>query len=361
MLMISQRIVPITLVALVSACIGRLPQAADHQAAPAERGHGNTGIRRSDDASGLPIPPGPGNLARPSGVTGNLTILPWAGFKAAVTYTFDDGSSSQIDHYDELQALGVPVTFYLTTGSPQAANPVWARALKDGHELGNHSKTHAQSGRASDIDAATDFIQKTFGVATWTMASPFGDPSYPPLASRRFLVNRGVVPGLIGVSDSVDPFDLPAYGPPQEAPAGVLNAQVETARTNGKWRIFLLHGFVGGNDGAYMPIRFADFAASVNYAKSRGDVWIDSMVAVASYWRGQRAVAACQPKKTGPITTWTWALPAHFPPGKYLRVRINGGTLTQNGQPIPWNPNGYYEIALDPGTLTLSPDPPDAP
>jgi peptidoglycan/xylan/chitin deacetylase (PgdA/CDA1 family) len=350
------RFAPSFLIVLSSACIGRLPQAADKQTARAERGHGNTGIRRSDDPSGLPIPPGPGNVSRPSGAPGNLTILPWAGFKAAVTYTFDDGSSSQTDHYDELQALGVPVTFYLTTGNPQAANPVWARALKDGHELGNHSKSHAQNGRASDIDAASDFIQRTYGVPTWTMASPFGDPSYPPLAGRRFLVNRGVVPGLIGVNDPVDPFDLPAWGPSQEASAGVLNAQVDSARQAGKWRIFLLHGFVGGNDGAYMPIRFADFAANVNHAKSLGDVWIDSMVSIASYWRGQRAVAAAQSTKTGTTTTWTWSLPKNFPPGKYLRVRIDGGTLSQNNQPLPWNPHGYYEIALDAGTLTLSPD-----
>ena len=341
---------------LSSACIGRLPQAADNQAARAERGQGNTGARRSEDASGLPIPPGPGNQARPAGAPGNLTILPWAGFRAAVTYTFDDANSSQIEHYDELQALGVPVTFYLTTGKPEAANPIWARALKDGHELGNHSKTHPQSARAADIDAATDFIKRTFGVATWTMASPFGDPSYPPMASRRFLVNRGVVPGPIGVNDSVNPFDLPASVPPQEASAGVLNAEVNAAHQAGKWRIFLLHGFVGGSDGAYMPIRFADFAASVNHAKSLGDLWIDSMVSVASYWRGQRAVAAAPSTKTGATNTWTWSLPKNFPPGKYLRVRVDGGTLAQNGQPLPWNSHGYYEIALDTGTLTLSPD-----
>jgi peptidoglycan/xylan/chitin deacetylase (PgdA/CDA1 family) len=290
-----------------------------------------------------------------------MVVLPWAGFKAAVTYTFDDGNSSQIEHYDELQALGVPMTFYLTTGKPEAKDPVWARALKDGHELGNHSKSHAQRGRASDIDAATDFIKLTFGVATWTMASPFGDPSYPPLAGSRFLVNRGVIPGRIGVSDSVDPFDLPAYGPSQEASAGVLNAQMETARTGGKWRIFLFHGFVGGTDNAYMPMRFDEFAAHVNYTKSHGDVWMDSMVAVAAYWRGQRALAAAQPKKLGTTTTWAWPLPPNFPPGRYLRVRVDGGTLSQNGQPLPWNPHGYYEVALDVGTLTLTADAPASP
>jgi peptidoglycan/xylan/chitin deacetylase (PgdA/CDA1 family) len=352
-----QRFVPLLFLVTSSACIGRLPQAADKQTSHAERGHGNTGIRHSDDVSGLPIPAGPDNLARPSGAPKNLTILPWAGFKAAVTYTFDDANSSQIEHYDELQALGVPVTFYLTTNKPEAANPVWARALKDGHELGNHTQTHPQIARGSDIDAATAFIKRTFGVDTWTMASPFGDPSYPPMASGRFLVNRGVARGYIGVRDGLNPFDLPAFAPPQVVSARVLNADVEWARVQGKWRIFLLHGFEGSSGGDYSPIKFADFAANVNYAKSRGDLWIGSMVEVASYWRGHRALAAATdyPTKSGATTTWTWALPPHFPPGKYLRVRVDGGTLSQNGQPLPWNPHGYYEIALDAGTLTLSP------
>ena len=52
----------------------------------------------------------------PSGTPGNLTVLDWAGFKAAVSYTFDDTNSSQIEHYAELQALGVRMTFYLITG-----------------------------------------------------------------------------------------------------------------------------------------------------------------------------------------------------------------------------------------------------
>jgi hypothetical protein len=103
-------------------------------------------------------------------------------------------------------------------------------------------------------------------------------------------------------------------------------------------------------------VKIDEFVASVNHAKSKGDVWIDSMVAVASYWRGQRAVAAASSTASGASTTWTWTLPTRFPPGKYLRVKVDGGTLSQNGKPLPWNEHGYYEVALDAGSLTLSPD-----
>jgi hypothetical protein len=49
--------------------------------------------------SGLPVPPGASDRPRPSGAPGNLTVLDWAGFKSALTYTFDDGQPSQIAHY----------------------------------------------------------------------------------------------------------------------------------------------------------------------------------------------------------------------------------------------------------------------
>ncbi|HEY2405876.1 MAG TPA: polysaccharide deacetylase, partial [Polyangiaceae bacterium] len=56
----------------------------------------------------------------------------------------------------------------------------------------------------------------------------------------------------------------------------------------------------------------------------------------------------------GDNTSWHWQLPAHFPPGRSLRVAVDGGTLSQNGRPLVWDAHGYYEIALDAGSLHWS-------
>jgi hypothetical protein len=118
----------------------------------------------------------------------------------------------------------------------------------------------------------------------------------------------------------------------------------------------LVHGFSGGTDGAYQPISIDEFVASVNHAKSLGDVWIDSVVNVGAYWRAQKMFAAIAPTVSGNSKTWTWTLPPHFPPGKILRVKVGGGTLTQpGGRTLAWDDHGYYEVALDAGSLTLSP------
>jgi peptidoglycan/xylan/chitin deacetylase (PgdA/CDA1 family) len=305
--------------------------------------------------SGLPVPPGAANVPKPSGTAVGLAVLDWAGFKGAVTYTFDDANSSQIAHYSELQALGVRLTFYLITGKTEASNAIWAQAVKDGHELANHTKSHLSAGTGQDIDDATTFIKQKFGVDVWTMAAPNGAAVYTDLAKTRFLINRGVANGLIGPNDSTDPFTLFCYIPEEGSAASALNSQIDAARTAGKWRVVLVHGFTGGSDGAYKPVAIGEFTSSVAHTKSLTDMWIDSMVNVGAYWRGQKAFSSVTATTSGSDKVWTWTLPAHFPPKKYLRVKVDGGTLKQSGTALSWDSHGYYEVALDAGSLTLSP------
>ena len=52
------------------------------------------------------------------------------------------------------------------------------------------------------------------------------------------------------------------------------------------------------------------------------------MVNVGAYRSGQKVLAAALPKTEGDETVWSWTLPNHFPPGKYLRVTVDGGALS---------------------------------
>lgn len=303
----------------------------------------------------LPAPPSPGNVPVPAGTPGGVQVLDWAGFTAAVSYTFDDTNSSQIEHYPELNALGVRMTFYLITNKADFKDPIWVQALADGHELGNHTRTHPEDDDGADVDAATVDIETQFGVPPQTMAAPYGKPVYADLAETRFFINRGVSNGLVGPKDNTNPFNLYCFIPNEGALAGDFNEQLDEAVEDKKWRIVLVHGFAGGSDQAYQPVEVGEFVAAVQYAKDKQNVWIDSVVNVGAYWLGQKAFDAATVTTNGAEQTWTWTLPPHFPAGHVLRVTATGGKLSQNGTPLAWDSRGYYEVSLDAKTLTLSP------
>jgi peptidoglycan/xylan/chitin deacetylase (PgdA/CDA1 family) len=316
----------------------------------------------SSGPSDLPIPPGSSSVPRPAGSVANLKVLPWAAFGAAVTYTFDDSSPSQIDHYADIDAAGVPVTFYLTTNNATsaAAQTTWKTARAAGHELGNHTVHHcyfdqacggAPAGSsASEVDDATTFIKGTLGAPdVWTLAYPYGDTGYEPLAKDRFFLARGG--GTVKPGGTSDPWNLPIFAASGGEAASVFIDRIDAARGEGSWLIFLFHSLAPDNEAWYAPVDVANVTASIDHAKSSGDTWIDTLANVGAYWIGQGLVEKAATTGSASLETWTWSVPAHFPPGRFVRVTVDGGTLSQ-GSTLDWNGHGFYEVSLDAGTLT---------
>lgn len=303
------------------------------------------------------LPPAPveANVAAPAGAAGGLTVLNWAGFTAAASYTFDDTNSSQIENYAALNGLGVHFTFYLITGKSEIKDAVWKQALLDGHEIGNHTDSHNEDDDGTDVDAATTFIQTEFGITPYTMAAPYGKSVYADLAETRYFINRGVNGGSMGAGDNTNPFNIYCFIPSEAAPAKDFTDEIDAAIAAKKWHVALVHGFTGGSDSAYQPVDINEFVTAVQYAKDQKSVWLDSVVNVGAYWLGQKSFNAATVAASGADQVWTWTLPEHFPPGHVLRVTVTGGKLSQNGTPLVWDSHGYYEVSLDAKSLTLSP------
>lgn len=319
--------------------------------------------------SDLPVPLGDDDFPRPSGVPGNLVILDWAGFKGAVTYTYDDAQPSHIAHYDELEATGVDMTFYVSTNVNWIPNfdAVWAQAVKDGHEIGNHTVSHPYADLTgscfgeplatidAEIDECTKYIIEHFGQPeVWTMASPFGDVGWKEVAKSRFLLNRGVGGDMIAPNDNSDPFNLPCYMANTGETAEIFNSLIDKAQVDGRWLIFTFHTINPTEDNWYAPVDISEITKSINHAKSLENVWIDTLANIGAYWIGQKLISSVTPTKSGKDFIWQWKLPTHFPKGKFVRVKVDGGTLKQGEKILPWNSHGYYEVALDEGSLTLT-------
>lgn len=326
--------------------------------------------------SSLPTPPAD-HIPRPSGRPENLRVLDWAGFRGAVSYTFDDSQPSQIEHYAELQAAGVPMTFYLSSGwadtSPQY-EATWRRAVRDGHEIGNHTVHHCMADLTgcaagtpladplAEIDVNTAYItEHTRQRTVPTMASPFGDANWDAIARQRVFLHRDVFQGLVAPNDNTDPFHLPCFmaGAPEfggiDDQQSTFDGLIDTSRTTDTWVIFLFHTIFPTTNNWFGPVDIGAITGSMQHARSLRDVWIDTMLEVGAYWRAQKMFSALTPITIGPVTIWTWRLPDHFPRGKFLRVQVDGGTLHQLRGPLIWNRHGFYEVSLDAGVLILTP------
>jgi hypothetical protein len=334
-------------------------------------------------ATSLPLPLAPTVVAQPAGSSGQpgLRVLDWAGFKAAVSYTFDDSSPSQVDHYPDLKAQRVRNTFYINptanwypqTNDPTRFDAIWQDAIAEGSEIGNHTMNHCRvvdliddnpdtcpkslGSAGAELDDTSDYILTKIGQSgVWTTAYPFGDVDYRDATASRFFIGRGVQPGLVAPGTSSDALNLPL----PSSPAGgdrlaTYNAAVDNALAQGRWMIYLFHTLLpttkdwgGGED-------IGVVTGNMTYAKSFGTVWIDSLVNIGAYWRGQQLLQAAVPSTSGGVTRWQWTLPANFPPDRKLRVVVDGGTLSQNGVALAWDPRGYYEVSLDVQSLDWTP------
>jgi hypothetical protein len=313
----------------------------------------------------LPVPP-TSNVAQPSAsVTGpSLKVLPWAGFRAAITYTFDDSQPSQFQHWPELAATGVPMTFFVNASANWQTNydANWKAINDAGCELGNHTWSHCQadfsgctpkySTQAEEIDQNTAYIVSHLGAkAVTSFAAPFGNTGWNTSAASRFLLDRGVVSGTILSSGAQDWYNLPVFPVAAGQTATDFNSGIDSARTQGSWTIYMFHSILPTTDNWFAGVDIAGITASVAHAKSFGDVWFDNITPIAAYLHGAEIFA----KLNTSATSWTWTLPTPFPPGQVLRVTVAGGKLSQNGTSLNWDPHGYYELSLDAKSLTWTP------
>jgi peptidoglycan/xylan/chitin deacetylase (PgdA/CDA1 family) len=328
----------------------------------------------AEPAFQLPKPALTTPAPQPAGTEANLKVLPWAGFRAAVSYTFDDSSPSQIENWPRIKAEHVRSTFYIVPNAQGESG--YEATFKDivaaGSELGNHTWHHcraAQLGGADpkgcpdgfsideELDKTSAYIKSLGQPDVWTMAYPFGDTGYIDAVKPRFLLARGVFPGLVGVDDNTNPYILPIIAhagdpnPPGGDDVAVFNVDLDRAQTEGKWLVFLFHTLLPTSSNWGAGENVAAVTGSMEYAKSH-DMWIDSVVNIGSYWIGERLVENAAKTQSGGVTTWSWTLPPHFPAGRVLRVTVDGGVLSQGGKMLAWNPRGYYEVSLDAGRLS---------
>lgn len=297
----------------------------------------------------LTLAPSTTGVAQPAGAAGGLKVLDWAGFKGAVSFTFDDNTPSQMPNYAALKATGAHFTFFVVgnwLSTSTSLIPQYKATLADGQEIASHTYSHDDSDSLADLQKNQTYISTNFGVNANSMAAPNCKDGWGPVAPSVLFQDRGpcsnsTTGGLLTPTDGTSPFALPAMVPDEAASSATLSSAIVA----GKWRIFVIHGFDSQN-GTYHPVPIANVTATMSKSVSDG-FWAETMTNVGAYWQGGKLIPSSA------TSSATWTLPAKFPPNMCVRITTTGGTVTQKGETIKWDPHGYYQISLNAGEVTI--------
>jgi len=239
--------------------------------------------------------------------------LEWPdGAKVAISLTFDDGRSSQVDGGTALlDQYDVKATFYVVPGAVEKKIEGWKHAVAKGHEIGNHSLTHPCSGnfpwaRANALEnytvdqmnnelmEANKEIQKLLGVTCTSFAYPCGQSfvgrgketkSYVPVVATLFSTGRGWMnegPNDPQFCDFAQLTGIESDGKDFEQILPII----QSAAKNGQWVVLAGHEM---NESGPQTTRLTMLKKLLEYAKdSAHGVWIAPVGTVAKYVHGHR-------------------------------------------------------------------------
>jgi peptidoglycan/xylan/chitin deacetylase (PgdA/CDA1 family) len=292
-----------------------------------------------------------------------LEVLPWNGYKAAMSLTYDDADPIHLDvAIPEMNKRGIRGTFFLIAKN-MTRDEEWKKAFDAGQEIGNHSWTHRHvadfkpGDEKLEVEQAKDKLEKLTGSPVLTFAYPFVEIS-PELkksvAANDFIARGGG--GAAYLTPDMDPdwFNLPSQATMTAYAYETYKGWADQALSGGAWAILMIHAIEGST--WYQPIPKATYLSFLDYlAKNSKDLWIAPFGEVGAYWRGQKTLESAIPDKPSDHLELSWKNPDHFPKGVQVKVLIQGAGLlvSQKGQELKPISKGTYLVSLDAAELTL--------
>jgi len=229
------------------------------------------------------------------------------GRKAAISLTFDDARLSQVDvGLPIFDRCGVKATFYVSPDKLEQRLAGWKTAVRNGHEIGNHTMTHPCTGNypafrfnaledmtlsqvEQEIDGASREIEKLLGVAPASFAYPCGQTfvgrgkkveSYVPLVAARFLTGRKWLSEGANdpaFCDLAQVLAMESDGKTFEQ----IKTLVDQASEEGRWLILAGHEI---GDEAYQTTLASALEDLCRYAKDPANgLWIDTVGTIGRY------------------------------------------------------------------------------
>lgn len=332
-------------------------------------------------------------LAGFSSAAAPIETVPWNGHVGAVSFTFDDALENQVQNLtpilEELQ--DIHVTFFLTSmGNGIQKNAAgFANLAKAGHEIGNHTDTHAHLSGISDnseleneIIKFADKIESTMAengakVRVTSLATPFceNNDKIKSVINKRHFINRDC--GWHGRNEwDVEPEWLSLQAKVwtrSGASVEELLSSLDTAAfignfegaqpweisvKGGSWLVVLNHGVTDDNGDDY-AINPADIKKLFKHALEN-DLWAAPFGTVGAYHRAHFIVDKAEKKEIENGYTVQWEIPnEHMPESIPLRVKIDTESVDkkaiveQDGKVLKQESDGTYIIEFMAKALTV--------
>lgn len=250
----------------------------------------------------------------PIGGQAPAPAFPWPNARrAAVSLSFDDGRSSQMDAgVPVLAQARLSVTFYVVPGSIERRQTAWRAAAQAGHEIGSHSLTHPCSGNFAfsrqkaledytlarmdaELEQAGLEIKRITGVLPVTFAYPCGQTfvgrgvttaSYVPLVSKRFLAGRLWQGETANDPAFVDLSQVQAVSM-DDAELSDLRATLDAAIEQGRWLVLAGHDISEQPGRQTTRVSLLRALGEYLHTPERG-VWVAPVGTVAAWIQKQR-------------------------------------------------------------------------
>lgn len=243
-------------------------------------------------------------------------LFPWPeGKRAALSLTFDDARTSQVDVGLPLFARhGAQVTFYVSPKTVPERLAGWKQAVASGHEIGNHSLSHPCTANFAfihtnaledmtmdlmgrDLDQATQLIVSCLGATPVSFAYPCGQTfvgrgagvrSYVPVVAERFRTGRLWLSEDSNDPRRCDPAQLLAMELDGKSFDDLLPKLTDTLR-RGRWLILAGHE-IGGSKPQTSRTNTLEALCAFAADPANG-LWLDTVGEIATHVLRQRSKA----------------------------------------------------------------------
>ncbi len=227
---------------------------------------------------------------------------------AAISFTYDDGYPDHVSlAAPMLDKYGFKGTFFLIVGSvlendaavgaagePATSWDDWRAIAAQGHEIGNHTWSHAnltQKDAATieyEVNHAYDIIAEQIGSGPVSFCYPFNLSSGPSQAivNQRHLVSRSFQKTYGGSSFTT----------------AQANDYVDEALEDGAWMVAMIHAIEDG----WKPFSSADVLDEhFAYVNSLDDIWVATFGEAGLYRREFDAASVTGAAVNGDVVTFT--------------------------------------------------------